>query len=106
MLQRAVETRECVYCANLAVLYFPDDDMPVDLAYVRARRPIGDIERDLLSLFAANVAVSVGNIEKVRIQDALSTARKIQESMLPEIVSEVSADYGVDLCAHLIPAKK
>ncbi|MCP5315872.1 MAG: SpoIIE family protein phosphatase [Chromatiaceae bacterium] len=105
LLRRAAEGRRCVFERSRAALYFPNEDMPANLALVHADGPLDDIECDLLGVFAGNVAASAGNIQKYRMLETLATARRIQEAMLPEIPVGVGVAYGVQLHASLVAAR-
>ncbi|MCB1804809.1 MAG: SpoIIE family protein phosphatase [Candidatus Competibacteraceae bacterium] len=104
-LQQAVEHAHSSYAEYSAAIFFNNPDMPANLALVNTQTRLDDIDRRLLDIFASNVAVSIDNIEKYKLVEALETARKIQESMLPRGFQEIAEPYGVDLYAYLLPAK-
>lgn len=88
------------------VALFKSRYLPGNLIYLKGKRGMDDLDRDLLEIFVTNMAMSIDNIEKHKIEETLKTATQIQMSMLPKHFSAFSEKHDIDLHAFLSPAKE
>lgn len=88
------------------VALFKSRYLPGNLIYLKGKKGMDDLDRDLLEIFTSNLAMSIDNIEKHKIEEALETATQIQMSMLPKNFSAFSEENSIDLHAFLSPAKE
>ncbi|MFP4477335.1 MAG: DUF3369 domain-containing protein [Desulfatibacillaceae bacterium] len=61
-LKEALEKKECVYVNGAYVGYFPTSSGATNLLYLSGCQHLTDLDRDLVRIFSANVAVAFENI--------------------------------------------
>ncbi|MGL1932259.1 MAG: SpoIIE family protein phosphatase [Desulfotalea sp.] len=106
LINNAIEIEKCIVNKKKGVAVFKSAALPGNLVYIESQNGFDDLDRDLLEIFTNNVTMSIQNMEKLKIEKSLETAKQIQMSMLPKKFDEFSANYGVDLDAYLLPAKE
>ncbi|WP_051957911.1 ABC transporter substrate binding protein [Desulfobacter vibrioformis] len=102
----ALKQEKCTIQRKSGVAFFKSRHLPGNLILLKGKRGMDDLDRDLLEIFASNLAMSIDNIEKHKIEKSLETARQIQMSMLPKHFSSFSEKNQVDLHAFLAAAKE
>ncbi|WP_200284835.1 ABC transporter substrate binding protein [Rhabdochromatium marinum] len=106
LIRRAVEKGGSLVSGNQCVALFRTRGLVGNLVHLSGRRRFEDIDQDLLEILTSNVSMAIEQLEKSKLQESLETARQIQLSMLPHAFSTVTGPFGIDLHAHLLPAKE
>lgn len=106
MILDSLKTKKCTVNRKDGVAFFKSRYLPGNLIYLKGKKGMDDLDRDLLELFANNMVMSIENIEKHKMEKSLEMAKQIQMSMLPDNFEEFSEEHGVELHAFLSPAKE
>jgi len=93
----ALKQEKCTIQRKSEMAFFKSRHLPGNLILLKGKRGMDDLDKDLLEIFASNLAMSIDNIEKHKIEKSLETARQIQMSMLPKHFSSFSEKNQVDL---------
>jgi sigma-B regulation protein RsbU (phosphoserine phosphatase) len=76
------------------------------LAIFNSSRRLDRLDENLLSIYTRNIDSAMEQIEQLKMQETLETARKIQMAMMPTNFAEFSNRFGIDLHAYLSPANE
>lgn len=106
LIRNSIEREGCSVRGQECVALFKSTTIQGNVIYLKGQRRFDDMDRDLLDILTNNVSMAMEALEKNKIQESLETARKIQLSMLPHNFNSVADGFGVELHAHLIPAKE
>ncbi len=106
LIRQSIEQDNCMVHGNECVALFKSSSIPGNVIYLKGKRYLDDMDRDLLEILTNNVSMAMESLEKNKIQESLETARKIQQSMLPHDFDAVTAPFSIDIHAHLIAAKE
>ncbi len=102
----SMREERCLVKRRDAVAFIRSDYSPGRLVFFRGRKYFDALDRDLLEIFANTISMSIENLQKLRIEESLETARRIQMSMLPTSFGEFSRKFDLDLFAYLLPARE
>lgn len=106
MILESLKQEKCSVSKKSGVAFFKSRYLPGNLIYLKGRKGMDDLDRDLLEIFVNNMTMAIDNIEKHKIEKSLEMAKQIQMSMLPGHFDEFSTQHNVDLHAFLTPAKE
>lgn len=106
LIGSALDEKKCAVNHKHGVAFLKSQYLPGNVIYFEGTKVLDDLDRDLLEIFTNNITMSIENIEKLKIEKSLDTARQIQMSMLPTTFDEFSQSHDVDLNAFLIAAKE
>ena len=106
MVLDSLKTEKCSVNKKNGIAFFKSRYLPGNLIYLKGKKGMDDLDRDLLEIFTNNVTMSIDNIEKHKIEEALEMAKQIQMSMLPGNFEAFSTQHNIDLHAFLSPAKE
>lgn len=106
LITHSLREERCTVERKRAVAFIKSDYSPGKLVFFKGKKYFDALDRDLLEIFANNISMSIENLEKLKIEESLEIARRIQMSMLPTSFEEFSNRFAVDLFAYLLPAKE
>jgi hypothetical protein len=105
-LDLAEREKRSVVQNRTGILFFKWEKGIDRLAIFNSSRRLNRLDENLLSIYTRNVGSAMEQIEQLKMQETLETARKIQMAMMPTNFAEFSNRFGIDLHAYLSPANE